>query len=133
MRKDKDKNGQKRKPNILVIEDNPDNMALIEEILEDEGFNIFKALLAGEGIDILNKNKTDLIIMDISLPEMDGLEATRIIKEDVALKGIPIVALTAHAMPSDRDAALSAGCDDYLTKPIDEKKLLETIKRHLGV
>ena len=126
-----DKSAPGREPIILVVEDNPDNMALIEEILEDEGYKVLKASLAEEGIEILKKNRTDLIIMDISLPEMNGLEATKIIKADEDTKGIPIVALTAHAMPSDRDTALSAGCDDFLTKPIDEEKLLETINNFL--
>ncbi len=112
---------------ILVVEDNPDNMTLIEEILEDEGLSVLKATLAEEGIALLKKTKVDLVLMDISLPKMSGLEATGIIKADKSLKNTPVIALTAHAMKSDMDAALSAGCDDYLTKPIDEDKLLETI------
>jgi len=116
---------------ILVIEDNPDNMTLMEEILEDEGFTVLKAFLAEEGIELLKETRPDLIIMDISLPDMDGLEATRIIKADDYTNGIPIVAITAHAFHKDRDMALSAGCDDFLTKPIDEEKLLETINRYL--
>lgn len=116
---------------ILVIEDNPDNMALIEQILEDEGFAILKAELAEDGITLLKQNRVNLILMDISLPKMSGLEATKIIKADNAIKDIPVIALTAHAMLSDRNMALSAGCDGYLTKPIDEKKLLEEIKEFL--
>ena len=116
---------------ILVIEDNPDNMALIEEILEDEGFTVLKAFLAEEGIKLLTETRPDLIIMDISLPEMDGLEATRIIKSDDHNNCIPIVAITAHAMQKDRDIALAAGCDDFLTKPIEEEKLLKALNRFL--
>ena len=116
---------------ILVIEDNKDNMALIEDILTDEGYNIAKAHLAEEGIRMLKENKIDLIVMDISLPQMDGLSATRIIKADNKTKTIPIIALTAHAMAKDRQVALLAGCDDYLTKPIDEETLLETIRNLL--
>jgi len=118
---------------ILVIEDNPDNMTLIEEILEDEGFNVLTAVMAEEGIALLGDAEVDLILMDISLPKISGLEATKIIKANDTTKDIPIIALTAHAMKSDRDMALSAGCDDFLTKPIDEEELLETINRLLKI
>ena len=117
------------KATVLVVEDNPDNMALVEEILEDASYAILKAERAEDGIDLLNKGGVDIVLMDISLPEMDGLEATKIIKADAALCNIPVVGLSAHAMESDRQAALGAGCDEYETKPIDENALLETIKR----
>ena len=117
---------------ILVIEDNPDNMALIEEILEDEGFSVLKAYLAEEGITLLKETPVDLIIMDISLPKMSGLEAAEIIKADEATRGIPIIVLTAYAMESDKEKALSVGCDGFLSKPINEEKLLEMIKKSLG-
>lgn len=117
---------------ILVIEDNSDNMALIEEILEDEGFSVLKACLAEEGITLLKKSPADLIIMDISLPKMSGFEAAEIIKADETTKGIPIIALTAYAMESDKEKALSVGCDGFLTKPVDEDKLQEMIKKSLG-
>jgi CheY-like chemotaxis protein len=116
---------------ILVIEDNHDNMDLIEEILEDEGFSVLKAYLAEEGIALLKENAVKLIIIDISLPKMSGLKATEIIKAERASRDIPIIALTAHARDSDKDAALSAGCSGFLTKPIDEDKLLEMIKNLL--
>jgi CheY-like chemotaxis protein len=116
---------------ILVVEDNPDNMALIEQILEDEGFCVLKAILARDGIALLKEEPVDLILMDLSLPEMGGLEATGIIKAEQATKNIPVIALTAHAMKTDRETALSAGCDGYLTKPINEEELLETINKHL--
>ncbi len=106
-------------------------MALLEEILEDDGFNIKKAPLAEDGIALLNKTAVDLILMDISLPGMSGLEAARLIKADRAVSAIPVIALTAHAMHNDREAAMSAGCDGFLTKPIDEDKLLEMINKHL--
>jgi len=112
---------------ILVIEDNLDNMALVEEILEDAGFSVEQVTHAEEGIARLQKGGIDLVLMDISLPEMDGLEATRIIKMDENLQAIPVIGLSAHAMKSDRDAAIEAGCDRYQTKPIDELELLQTI------
>ena len=117
---------------ILVIEDNPDSMVLIEEILEDEGFSLLKAYLAEDGIALLKKKTVDLIIMDISLPKMSGFEATEIIKADEATSGIPIIVLTAYAMESDKEKAFSVGCDGFLTKPIVEDKLLEMIKNSLG-
>lgn len=117
---------------ILIIEDNPDNMALAEEILEDAGFFTVQEMRAEEGIARLQQGGIDLVLMDVSLPEMDGLEATRIIKAFETLQQIPIIGLSAHAMAKDREAALQAGCDDYQTKPIDEDALLETIDRLLS-
>ncbi len=117
---------------ILVIEDNPDNMALIEEILEDEGFQVLKAGLAELGILRLREGGADLALMDISLPKMDGIEATKIIKKDASISQVPVIALTAHAMVSDKKRMLAAGCDAYLTKPIDEAVLLKEIYRLLG-
>ncbi len=118
---------------ILVIEDNPDNMDLIEEILDDEGFNLLKAMLAEDGIDLLKHHTADVIVMDVSLPKMSGLEATKVFKTDDRTKHIPILILTAHAMQSDHEMALSAGCDAFLTKPINEEQLIETIYRLLNI
>lgn len=120
------------KKNILVIEDNPDNMELVDEILDDAGMIVTQAKRAEDGIERLSQGGIDLILMDISLPDMDGLEATRVIRADEKLKSIPIVGLSAHAMKHDKDAALSAGCNDYQTKPIDEEALLQTIHRLLA-
>lgn len=103
-------------------------MSLIEEILEDEGYKILKAMEAESGISLLMDNEIDLILMDISLPKMSGLEATGIIKANPETNHIPIIALSAHAMESDRNKALIAGCDNYLTKPINEEEVLETIR-----
>lgn len=117
--------------NILVIEDNPDNMALVEEILDDAGYGVEKSVRAEDGIERLYQGDIDLILMDVSLPDMDGLEATRIIRENEKFKQLPIVGLSAHAMKHDRDAALEAGCNDYQTKPIDETALLQVISQLL--
>ncbi|MDY6931491.1 MAG: response regulator [Halobacteriota archaeon] len=113
---------------ILVIEDNPDNLDLVTEILEDEGYTIIGAGSAEEGIKKLRECEIDLVLMDVGLPDMDGLEATRIVKSDKSLSKIPIIALTAYAMKGDKEKVLEAGCDGYLTKPLDESILLETIE-----
>ena len=116
---------------ILVIEDNLDKMALVCEILEDADYLVQEAMRAEDGITRLKQGGIDLVLMDISLPEMDGMEATRLIKADNILKSIPIIGLSAHAMISDKEAALDAGCDDYQTKPIDEGALLTLIDNYL--
>jgi len=114
---------------ILVIEDNPDNLDLVTEILEDEGYIIIGVGSAEGGIKKLREDGVDLVLMDVGLPDMDGLEATRIVKADRKLNKIPIIALTAYAMKGDKEKVLGAGCDGYLTKPLDEGELLEIIKR----
>jgi len=116
---------------LLVVEDNPDNMLLIADILEDEGYHVLKAIDAEQGIHLLDHERVHLILMDVSLPLMSGLEATHLLKTTKKYKNIPIIILTAFAMDSDREAALSAGCDAYLTKPIDEDRLLTTIQKFL--
>ncbi|MDY6865088.1 MAG: response regulator [Halobacteriota archaeon] len=116
------------KTTILVIEDNLDNLDLVTEILEDEGYTIIGAGSAEEGIKKLREGDIDLVLMDVGLPDMDGLEATRIVKADKKLNRIPIIALTAYAMKGDKEKVLGAGCDGYLTKPLDEDTLLSTIE-----
>jgi len=114
---------------ILAIEDNPDNMALIKDILEDEeGFRLLEAVDAEQGMKILKNTSVDLILMDVSLPTMNGLEATNEIKKRSDLRHIPVIVVTALAMKSDREAAFSAGCDAFLTKPLDEELLVNTIR-----
>jgi len=118
---------------IMVIEDNPDNMDLVTEILEDEDYTVEGFDRAGTGLERLQSGGIDLILMDVSLPDMNGLDATRIIKKDDALKHIPVLALTAHAMANDERTCLDAGCDAYLTKPIDDDLLLQRIIYFLEV
>jgi len=113
---------------ILVVEDNADNMALLDEILEDANYEMLSAIDAEKGIALLESHDVDLILMDISLPKMSGLDAIQIIKDDVKNCYIPIIALTAHAMQLDKENALSAGADAFLTKPIDEDELLQTMQ-----
>ena len=117
---------------ILVVEDNPDNMALIREILEDEEMVVLDAYQAEDGLAMLVDETVDLVAMDISLPKMNGLQATRLIKSNMATRNVPVIAITAHAMAKDRDAALAAGCDAFLTKPIDEEELVSTIRTLVG-
>jgi CheY-like chemotaxis protein len=113
---------------ILIVEDNEMNRDMLSRRLERKGYQILIAVDGAMGIDVARAQMPDLILMDMSLPVVDGWEATRRIKADEHLKHIPIVALTAHAMANDRDKALEAGCDDYDTKPIELPRLLSKIE-----
>jgi len=116
---------------ILIVEDVPFNLDLLVQLLEDD----YQLLTAGDGekgVELAKLEKPDLILMDMSLPVVDGWEATRRIKSDAASKKIPIIGLSAHAMDGDREKALASGCDDYLTKPIDESLLMQTVKTFLA-
>jgi len=120
------------KPKIAVVEDNPDNRLLVQALLE-EFYEISEFETGTEVVEGLLDDLPDLVLMDISLPEMDGSELLRWIREQDALEGIPVIALTAHAMAGDRERYLNEGFDDYLTKPIiDENLLLECIARWLN-
>lgn len=116
---------------ILVVEDVEFNRDLIVQLLEDD-YEIFTAADGAEGIRLAEQERPDLILMDLSLPIIDGWEATRRIKANEALKRVPIIALTAHAMRGDEEKARQSGCDDYLSKPLDEDLLFEKIARFLG-
>jgi CheY-like chemotaxis protein len=111
---------------ILVVEDVDFNRDLIVQLLEDR-YQVIEAVNGKEGIEIAEKERPVLILMDLSLPIMDGWEATRRLKANADLRSIPVIALTAHAMKGDEEKALAAGCDDYLAKPIDEDELMEKI------
>lgn len=112
---------------ILVIEDNAANLELVTDVLEANQFRVTQACTAEEGVRLAREVQPDLILMDLSLPGMDGLAATRALKADVATSHVPVVALTAHAMRGDATMALQAGCDGYLVKPIDTRTFSETI------
>jgi CheY-like chemotaxis protein len=116
---------------ILVVEDVEFNRDLVVQLLEDE-YQILTAADGAEGIRLAERERPDLILMDLSLPVIDGWEATRRIKANAALKGIPIIALSAHAMTGDEAKARQSGCDDYLSKPIDEDLLFAKLARFLG-
>lgn len=117
---------------ILVVEDNQDNMTLISDILISLRYTVLQAVDGEQGIAMAVSERPDLILMDLSLPRVDGWTATRQIKADPALKDIPIIALTAHAMIGDRERALAAGCDDYVSKPINFRELASKLARYLS-
>jgi CheY-like chemotaxis protein len=112
---------------ILIVEDNMETYELVRFILERNGYQTFLAMNGRDGVNASVKQKPDLIIMDLAMPEMDGWTATRNIKANPDTKPIPLIALTARATPNERIRALDAGCDEFLTKPIDFEELLETI------
>jgi two-component system cell cycle response regulator DivK len=116
---------------ILVVEDHELNMDLLIQLLEDE-YEVLTASDGAAGLALAERERPDLILMDLSLPVMDGWEATRRIKANEHLRHIPVIALTAHAMVGDATRALACGCDDYLTKPLDEDLLFERLDLYLG-
>lgn len=116
---------------ILLVEDNEMNRDMLSRRLLRKGFEVVIAVDGAQGVAMAQSERPQLILMDMSLPEIDGWEATRLIKSDELVKHIPVIALTAHAMPSDKEKALEAGCDDYDTKPVELPRLLEKIERLL--
>jgi CheY-like chemotaxis protein len=116
---------------ILVVEDNKLNMKLVNGLIKIGKYRMIEAIDAESGIELIREQRPDLVLMDIQLPGMDGLSATKIIKEDPDLKDIPIVALTSYAMQGDKEKALAAGCTGYIAKPIDTRKFLETVSQYL--
>ncbi len=117
---------------ILLVEDNEMNRDMLSRRLTRKGFEVVIAEDGGKGVDMAHSENPDLILMDMSLPVKDGWTATKEIKADDAMKNIPVIALTAHAMSGDREQALAAGCDDYDTKPIELPRLLEKINALLS-
>ncbi|MBZ0305517.1 MAG: response regulator [Anaerolineae bacterium] len=117
---------------ILYVEDNFQNKRLVRKILTAKGYEVLEADNGEAGVSLALQEKPDLILMDISIPGIDGIEATRLIKENPETKAIPIVALTANAMRGDRERFLAAGCDDYLPKPISTPDLLRVIGEYTG-
>jgi CheY-like chemotaxis protein len=116
---------------ILIVEDVETNVDLLVQLLEDD-YQLIWAGNGQEGVALAGQERPDLILMDMSLPIMDGWEATRQIKADAALRQIPIIGLSAHAMSGDAEKAREAGCDDYLTKPLNDELLLERLAQFLG-
>ncbi len=115
---------------ILVVEDVEFNRDLVVQLLEDD-YMVLTAADGEAGVELAERERPDLILMDLSLPGVDGWEATRRIKANEALRNIPIIALTAHAMRGDAEKALACGCDDYIAKPIDEDLLFEKLRQFL--
>jgi CheY-like chemotaxis protein len=114
-------------PKILLVEDNEMNRDMLSRRLIRKGYEVVMALDGEQAVEMAGSHSPDLILMDMSLPVIDGWEATRRIKAAAETKGIPVIALTAHAMSDDREKALGAGCDDYDTKPVDLPRLLDKI------
>ena len=112
---------------IVIVEDNPFNMELVHDILAIKGYEIYEAVNAEQGLEIITRIKPDLVLMDIQLPGMDGVEATKIIKNQESTKNIPVVAITANAMKGDREEIISQGFDDYISKPIELAVLTEKV------
>ena len=119
-------------PNILLVEDNEDNRDMLSRRLIRRGYEVRIAVDGQEGVDMARSENPDIILMDMSLPILNGAEATQQIKADPATASIPVIALTAHAMAGDREKALDAGCDDYDTKPVELDRLLGKIEALLG-
>jgi CheY-like chemotaxis protein len=117
---------------ILLVEDNEMNRDMLSRRLERKGYDVELAVDGRQGVDKAKTLEYDLVLMDMSLPEIDGWEATRELRADPATKELPIIALTAHAMSGDRERALEAGCDDYDTKPIELNRLLGKMEALLG-
>jgi two-component system cell cycle response regulator DivK len=117
---------------ILLVEDNDLNRDMLRRRLSHRGYDVILAADGRQGIEMARSGKPDLVLMDLSLPEIDGWQATRILKSDTGTQGIPVVALTAHAMLGDQEKALEAGCDGYATKPVDLPVLLSMIEQLTG-
>jgi len=116
---------------VLIVEDNPTNMKLTSGLLKRAGYEVLKAFDADEGIALAREKLPALILMDIQLPGMDGLTATRLLKGDEKTRHIKIIALTAFAMKGDEEKMLAAGCDGYISKPLRYKEFLEAVKTML--
>lgn len=117
---------------ILLVEDNEMNRDMLSRRLQRRGYSVELAVDGRQGVEMAKSGQYDLVLMDMSLPELDGWEATRELRAEPSTKGLPIIALTAHAMAGDQDKALEAGCDDYDIKPIELPRLLAKIEALLG-
>ena len=121
------------KERILVIEDNELNRELVTDLLEASGFIVYQAREAEEGLRLAREHLPELVLMDLSLPGMDGLAATRALREEPAIQHLTVIALTAHAMKGDEQTALRAGCNGYLTKPIDTRTFAGKIRTFIAL
>ncbi len=119
------------KKKILIVEDNPQNMKLLEMLLEAKGYILLEAIDGEQAMDVATTERPDLILMDIQLPKMSGLEVTRKLRQLPAFNHIPIIAITAYAMKGDKEKFIKAGCDAYLPKPIDTRELPRVISEML--
>lgn len=117
---------------VLIVEDNELNMKLFHDLLDAQGYRILQTKDGMEALDIAREHRPDLILMDIQLPEVSGLEVTKWLKEDPSLRSIPVVAVTAFAMKGDEEAIRQGGCEAYLSKPISVAGFIETVRKFLG-
>ena len=117
---------------VLLVEDNEMNRDMLSRRLTRRGFEVIFAVDGQQGVDLARTERPDIILMDMSLPVLDGWEATRRVKADDATRSVPVIGLTAHAMAGDREKAIEAGCDDYDTKPVELDRLIGKIERLIG-
>ncbi len=117
---------------ILIVEDEPRNLTLLRDLLQVSGYTTIEATDGEKGVELARAKKPDLILMDVQMPEMDGLEATRILKADATTSNIPVLALTSYAMKGDKERILEVGCDGYLAKPFDIQELLQKVGEYLS-
>jgi two-component system, cell cycle response regulator DivK len=117
---------------VLLVEDNEMNRDMLSRRLTRRGFEVIFAVDGQQGVDLARSERPDIILMDMSLPVLDGWEATRRVKADSATRSVPVIGLTAHAMSGDREKAMEAGCDDYDTKPVELDRLIGKIERLLS-
>jgi two-component system, cell cycle response regulator DivK len=120
------------KKTVLLVEDNEDNLVVYRTILEHVGYRVLEARDGEEGVARARADLPDLILMDISIPKIDGWEATQRLKSDDLTSAIPIIALTAHALEEDRQKATQAGCDGYLAKPVEPRRVVQEVERFVG-
>ncbi len=117
---------------VLLVEDNEDNLVVYRTILEHVGYTVVEARDGEEGVSRARSARPDIILMDISIPKLDGWEATERLKADDGTSGIPIIALTAHALEEDRAKAMRAGCDGYLAKPVEPRRVVQEVEKFIG-
>jgi CheY-like chemotaxis protein len=118
---------------VLLVEDNEDNRIVYATVLEHFGFHVLQACNGEDGVRLAQEARPDVVLMDISIPIIDGWSATSLIKADPRTAEIPVIALTAHALPEDREKSLAVGCDGYLAKPCEPSRVLSEVRRLLGV
>ena len=117
---------------VLIVEDNELNMKLFNDLLEAHGYETVQTRNGVEAVELVRKHKPDLILMDIQLPEVSGLQVTQWIKDDESLRHIPVIAITAFAMKGDEEKIRQGGCEDYIAKPITVSKFLQTVQKYIG-
>ncbi len=125
--------GRRMRKTVLIVEDNELNMKLFHDLLEAHGYDILGTRNGIEALDLARRHRPDLILMDIQLPEVSGLEVTKWLKDDPELRSIPVVAVTAFAMKGDEERIRQGGCEAYLSKPISVAKFIDTVRQYVGV